>query len=225
MALHPVSPTLLAVIFRRRLRTVLCAGAALLVGGGCAVGERPYFAETPTVEGTMSGDPAIDAVLGRLDQVSSAVFTASYRTVVVYDGTMSEMVAGQADPTRQSTTVNDIRYVIEPSGSRTCTVSTGQCSPSIDAARISDTGVTPSFVFGDVAKRLRRDAIARIGPTIASTVAIAGQQATCVDVPVTNGVKVYCALDDGVVARMVSGDVTAELTAYQPSADPALFTP
>jgi hypothetical protein len=42
---------------------------------------------------------------------------------------------------------------------------------------------------------------------------------------VTGGVKVYCALDDGVLARLVSGDVTAELTAYQPSSDPALFTP
>lgn len=189
------------------------------------MGERPYFAETPTAAGSMSGDPAIDAVLGRLDQVSSAVFTAGYRTVLVYNGTMSDMVAGQADPTRRSTTVNDVRYVSEPTGSRTCTVSTGQCSPSIDAARISDTGVTPDFVFGDVAKRLRRDALSRIGPTVASTVAIAGQQATCVDVPVTGGVKVYCALDDGVLARLVSGDVTAELTAYQPSADPALFAP
>jgi hypothetical protein len=222
---HPGSPTLLAVSSRRRLRTVVCAGAVLALAGGCAVGERPYFAETPTAAGTMTGDPAIDAVLGRLDQVSSAVFTASYRTVLVFNGTMSEVVVGQADPTRRSTTVNDVRFISEPSSNRTCIVSTGQCSPSIDAARTSDTGVTPNFVFGDIAKRLRRDAVSRVGAPVPSTIDIAGQQATCVDVPVTNGVKVYCALDDGTLARLVSGDITAELTAYETSADPTLFTP
>lgn len=220
-----MSPTLLPVISSRRLRAGCAAAALLALLGGCALGERPYFEATPTAAGSMSGDPAVDAVLGRLDQVSSAVFSAGYRTVLVFDGTMSEVVASQADPTRRSTTVNDIRFISEPAGNRTCTVSTGQCTPSIDAARTSNTGVTPDFVFGDVAKRLRRDAISRIGPTVASTADIAGQRATCVDVPVTGGVKVYCALDDGVLARMVSGDVTAELTAYEASSDPALFTP
>ena len=225
MALHPASRTLLPVISPRRLRDVIALMAVGAALSSCALGERPYLEATPTAAGSMSGDPAIDAVLGRLDQVSSAVFTAGYRTVLVFDGTMSEVAATQADPTSRSTTVNDVRYITEPSGNRTCSVSTAQCTPSIDAARTSNTGVTPDFVFGDVAKRLRRDAISRIGPTVASTAEIAGQQATCVDVPVTGGVKVYCALDDGVLARLVSGDVTAELTAYQPSSDPALFTP
>jgi hypothetical protein len=225
VALHLVSRTLLPVISPRRLRDVVAVVAAVAALSSCALGERPYFEATPTAAGSMSGDPAIDAVLGRLDQVSSAVFTAGYRTVLVFDGTMSEVVTTQVDPTTRSTTVNDVRYITEPAGNRTCAVSTAQCSPTIDAARTSNTGVTPDFVFGDVAKRLRRDAISRIGPTSASTADIAGQRATCVDVPVAGGVKVYCALDDGVLARLVSGDVTAELTAYQPSSDPTLFTP
>lgn len=210
---------------RSRHHLLLVAAALAALTSACAVGQRPYFDDTPTAAGQLTGDPAIDAVLGRLDQVTSSVFTADYRTVLVFDGTMSEVRASQAGPTRRSTTVGDVRYISDDAGSRTCSVSAATCTPTIDAAATSNTGVTPDFVFGDVAKRLRRDALARIAPTTASTLEIAGQQATCVDVPVSGGVKVYCALDDGALARLVSGDVTADLTAYAPAADESLFVP
>ena len=85
-----------------------------------------------------------------------------------------------------------------------------QCDSGIDASRVSDTGVTPDFVFGDMAKRLRRDGAARVGTPVASTRQIAGAAATCVDVPVTGGTKQYCAFDDGVLARYVGGDLTID---------------
>lgn len=212
---------------RSRSRHHLLLAVLVTVGvtSACALGQRPYFDDAPTLAAQMTGDPAIDAVLGRFDQVSSSVFTADYRTVLVFDGTMSDVRASQAGPTRRSLTVGDVRYITDDAGGRTCSVSAATCRPSVDGAATSNTGVTPDFVFGDVAKRLRRDALARIAPTTASTLEIAGQQATCVDVPVSGGVKVYCALDDGVLARLVSGDVTADLTSYAPGADESLFVP
>jgi hypothetical protein len=104
-------------------------------------------------------------------------------------------------------------------------VAAATCTPVLNAAAVSDTGVTPEFVFGDIAKRLRRDANARIAPATVSTVEIAGQQATCVDVALSGGTKQYCALANGVLARFLGADVTVDLTSYQPTADTALFTP
>ena len=88
---------------------------------------------------------------------------------------------------------------------------------------MSDTGVTPEFASGDMAKRLRRDAVARIGTPTASTMDVAGATATCVDVPVTGGTKQYCAFDDGALARFVGGDVTIDVNGYRPAVDDAQF--
>jgi hypothetical protein len=188
-------------------------------------GERPYFEQSPTAVGTSTGDPNIDSVLALYDSVGSAVFTAGYQATVVLTGRPSTVAAAQIEPTQRSMTVNDVRYITDNTGTRTCSVSAGTCTPVLNAAAVSDTGVTPEFVFGDIAKRLRRDANARIGPTTLSTVEIAGQQAACVDVALSGGTKQYCALADGVLARFVGADVIVDMTSYQPTADPALFTP
>jgi hypothetical protein len=203
------------------------AAAALisLVATACMEGKRPYFEQAPTAVGTSTGDPNIDAVLALYDSVGSAVFTAGYQALLAYGGVESTVAAAQVDPTQRSMTVNDVRYITDSSGTRTCSVAAGTCTPVLNAAAVSDTGVTPEFVFGDIAKRLRRDANARIGPTTPSTMEIAGQQATCVDVALSGGTKQYCALADGVLARFVGADVTLDLTSYQPTADPTLFTP
>jgi hypothetical protein len=203
------------------------AAAALisLVATACMEGKRPFFEQAPTAVGTSTGDPSIDAVLALYDSVDSAVFTARYQATVVLTGQPSTVTAAQAEPTQRSMTVNDIRYISDSTGTRTCSVAAATCTPVLNAAAVSDTGVTPEFVFGDIAKRLRRDANARIGPTTASMTEIAGQQATCVDVALSGGTKQYCALADGVLARFVGADVTVDLTSYQPTADTALFTP
>ena len=93
----------------------------------------------------------------------------------------------------------------------------------MDAARISDTQLSPDFYASSAATRLRRDAAARVGPTVASTTTIGGAAATCVEVPVTNANETYCALDDGPLARLDAADVDIELTAYSPTPDESRF--
>jgi hypothetical protein len=120
-------------------------------------------------------------------------------------------------------TIGDVRYISTGGSTSTCSVAATECRDGIDAARVSDTGVTPEFTFGDMAKRLRRDAVARIGTTTASTRDIAGTTATCVDVPVTGGTKQYCVFDSGALARFVGGDVTIDATSYLPTVNESLF--
>jgi len=208
------------------------SAAVLLVAAvgvsGCALGERPTIAEAPTAIGEMTGDAAIDAVLQRLDRVETAVFTAEYRAVQKMGGTTSTVRVAQTSPTRSSVTIGSVRYLVDGTSSRTCDVSTGACAPGIDSQRISNTGLqTPDVVFEGLAKRLRLDATANVGPTVASQQTIGAQLATCVDVPLANGNIVgtaqYCALDDGVVAKYSGADFTLDLVSYAPSGDETLF--
>jgi hypothetical protein len=209
-----------------------CIGPAIVSGilfaaTGCALGQRPTLEATPTAVGTMTGDPAIDDVLVRMDEVSDSVFTAEYTALLAFGSTSSSVTVtqdGSAPPSlRRSVTIGDVRYISTNDATSTCSVAATECSSGIDAARVSDTGVTPEFAFGDMAKRLRRDAIARIGNTTASTRDIAGTTATCVDVPVTGGTKQYCVFDSGVLARFVGGDVTIDATSYVQTVNESLF--
>jgi hypothetical protein len=210
-----------------RASTVALIVAVTALVTSCALGERPTIEQTPTAVGTVTGDAAIDAILERLDSVGSAVFTAEYSVLLAFGGTSSAATVTQdgTEPAaiRRSVTIGDVRYITAPQGNSTCSVDAAQCADGIDPARVSDTGVTPDFVFGDMAKRLRRDAVARIATSVTSTREMAGVTATCVDVTVTGGVKQYCVLDSGVLARYVGGDVTIDVTAYQPAVDDSLF--
>ena len=194
---------------------------------GCALGQRPTLEATSTAVGTMTGDEAIDGVLVRMDGVGDSVFTAGYTALLVFDGTASSVTVtqdGSAPPSlRRSVTIGDVRYISTDAATSTCSVAATECANGIDAARVSDTGVTPDFTFGDMAKRLRRDAGVRIGTTTASTRDIAGTPATCVDVPVTGGTKQYCVFESGVLARFVGGDVTIDATSYLLTVDESLF--
>jgi hypothetical protein len=189
----------------------------------CGLGERPYFEDSPTVVGTETGDPAIDAVLDLLDTVGGSMFTATYQVTLRFGGKVSAASATQIGP-RRSVTVNQVRFLTDNGSTRTCRLDTGICDDGIQAEAISDTGLTPEFAFGDMAKRLRRDAQARIGPSAASSQTIAGASATCVDVQVTGGVKQYCVLADGTIARFEGADIDLELRSYQPVADESLFS-
>jgi len=208
---------------RGALVTLLAASVALLAG--CMTGERPSLSSAPTVAGTMTGDAAIDAVLVRLDAVDGAVFDATYDArYVAMGGPVTPAAVTQAAPTRRSVTIGDVRFLTDAGERRTCRLSSGVCEPGVDGAAVSNTGLTSEFVFGDMAKRLRRDAVARTGATVASTRDVAGRTATCVDVPVTGGTKVYCALDDGVLAAFVGGDVEIDLTSYEPAVAESRFS-
>jgi hypothetical protein len=222
-SLAPVAAWSLGPVFRRTLIVTV----VLSVATSCALGKRPTLEATPTAVGTMTGDEAIDGVLIRMDGVGDSVFTAEYTALLAFGGTTSSVTVtqdGSAPPSlRRSVTIGDVRYISTNAATSTCSVAVIACSDGIDAARVSDTGVTPEFTFGDMAKRLRRDAVARIGTTTASTREIAGTTATCVDVPVTGGTKQYCVFDTGALARFVGGDVTIDATSFVLTVDESLF--
>jgi hypothetical protein len=202
---------------RRSLPHLAGAILTVLVLTGCMTGERPSFDESPTIVGTMTGDAAIDAVLTDLDAVRDAVFTAEYSGLLAFGGTTTDLRVTQSSPTRRSVTIGDVRYLTDGADTQTCRVSSGTCESGIDAAAVSNTGLTPEFVVGDLAKRLRRDATAKVGTTTARTETFAGQEATCVDVPVDRGTKTYCVLPNGVPASYIGGDVTLTMARYEPT--------
>ncbi len=228
---HPEVAVSPAPVARRSLTRFIGRTAVITVvlsaATSCALGQRPTLEATPTAVGTMTGDEAIDGVLIRMDGVGDSVFTAEYTALLAFGGTTSSVTVtqdGSAPPSvRRSVTIGDVRYISTDDATSTCSVAATECASGINAARVSDTGVTPDFAFGDMAKRLRRDAVARIGATTASTRDIAGATATCVDVPVTGGTKQYCVFDNGVLARFVGGDVTIDATSYALTVNESLF--
>ena len=121
-------------------------------------------------------------------------------------------------------TIGDVRYLVDGSSTRTCTVSTGECVDTIDASRVSDVQMTPDFFGTSLSARLRRDAEVAVGEPTSSTEQVQGQAATCTAIPVEGATNTYCVLDNGVLARLSAGDLVITMTAYEPGADASLFT-
>lgn len=206
----------------RRRRAVV----ALLVGAvgvsACATGQRPSFdADQPALAPT--GDPAADAVLDRLDGIDLEQFTADYSILTRLGGQESTATVVQADNSRRSVTVNDVRYLNGTGNAATCNLTTGECEASINDARTSDLQVTHDFYGVSMARRLRVDAGRRLDNSRGYLDTIAGQQATCADVPVSGGTKTYCVLDSGVLARYDGADLQIELTNVSNVADETKF--
>lgn len=195
----------------------------LVVLGGCFTGPRPSITTEPFRPGTSSGDPAIDLVLVQLDAVEAGPFTATY-TVLTKFGNVTGPAVVTLAAGRRSVTVGDVRFITENGASQTCSLNqVDPCEQTLNPAKISDTQITPDFYAIDAAKRLRRTASARIGTPIAHTETIAGQSATCVDVPVPGGVSTYCALTGGPLAELNDGAVTITMTQFNPAVDETLF--
>jgi hypothetical protein len=193
---------------------------------GCFTGERPTLAHEPTTS------PAVDAVIDRVSSLGDAVYTADYDVVTAFDGQTTPARASQSGPSRRSLTIGDVRYIVDGSSTRTCTVSTGQCVDTIDASRVSDVQMNPDFFGTSLTARIRHDAEVAVGEPTASTEDVLDQTATCTAIPVAGPggaqarvTNTYCVLDNGVLARLDAGDVDVTMTAYEPGADAALFTP
>jgi hypothetical protein len=125
------------------------------------------------------------------------------------------------DAGSRSVTIANVRYVETPSGAVTCAEDNSvACVAGADPTRVSNIGVTIDFYASEAATRLRRDAQAVVAPTTPHVETIAEQPALCVDIPLAGGVAVYCALDNGLVARMDDGDVAVNITSFAPTADP-----
>ncbi len=189
---------------------------AILVGG--ATGQRPHLSDA-AVGGSQppTGDPAIDAVLARLDAPLDRPVHAAYRIVRRLGNvtTTAEVDDGPSttggSSVQRTVRIGQVRFETGAQGSTTCRTSTS-CAPGLDQSAISDTGVSVDFYRAGAAARLRRDATSKIGPGVASTATVAGQPATCVEIPVGTGQAIYCVADSGVVVRIVEGDVLVDAT-------------
>ena len=202
----------------RRTLPVLVAFTLLLTG--CFTGKRPYFNDEPFPVGAPTGDASIDAVLQKLDAVTVGPVTAAYSVLTKF-GNVTKSAVVVLDGGSRSVTIGNVRYVATPTGAVTCAEDGSvPCMNGLDATRVSDIGVTIDFYSAEAATRLRRDATSMIAPTTSHVETIAEQPALCVDVPLAGGVAVYCALDNGLVARVDDGDVAINLALFTPTADP-----
>ncbi len=207
----------------RRLRLAVGAAALAVVTTACATGPRPSFdASEPELAPT--GDAAVDAVLEHLDSVAIAEFTADYEILTRFGGIESTATVVQADNSRRSVTVNDIRFVNGSGTARTCDLAADECEARINDARISDVSITHDFYGPSFARRLRVDEARSIAPATPSNETIAGQPAVCAAVPVSGGTVTYCAVEGGPLARYVGADLEIELVGYSDVADETKFS-
>jgi len=208
---------------RRPVHTIVLTALAALTLAACATGPRPSFdAGDPAEQDT--GDPAIDAVLERLDRVGIEQFTANYTVLTRLGGLESTATVVQADNSRRSITINNVRFLDGVGTATTCDLTTAECEAVINDARVSDVQITHDFYGSSFARRLRVDAGRSLSPARGYTETIGGQPATCADVPVSGGTKVYCVLDSGPLARYDGNDVLIELVAYDALPDESQFT-
>jgi hypothetical protein len=206
----------------RPVRRLALPALAAIALAACATGQRPSFdADEPSQQST--GDPAVDAVLERLDRVGLERFTADYTILTRLGGKESTARVVQADNSRRSITINTVRFLDGPGTTATCDLTTALCEATINDARVSDVQITHDFYGSSFARRLRVDAGRSISPARGYMDTIAGQPATCADVPVSGGTKVYCALDDGPLARYDGNDVVIELVGVDPTPDESSF--
>ena len=203
-------------------RSFIVASIAALALTACATGQRPSFdADDPAPQAT--GDPAVDAVLERLDRVGLEQFTADYTVLTRLGGIESTATVVQADNSRRSITINDVRFIDGSGTVATCDLLTAECEATLNDARVSDVQITHDFYGSSFARRLRVDAGRSLSPARGYTDTIAGQPAACADVPVSGGTKVYCALDSGPLARYDGNDVVIQLLASTPTPDETKF--
>jgi len=201
------------------LTGVVLAGAVL---AGCFTGQRPSFESTEPLP-TETGNADIDAVLERLDSVSGSVFSADYDILTKMGNVDSTATVVQARPDRRSITINDIRFLYDDAAVATCELTSGECEATINDARVSNVSLGHEFYGPSFAQRLRVDASRRVAEPRGYTITQAGQQALCVDVPVTGGTVTYCALDNGALARYDGADLFIEMTETSDAVDETKF--
>jgi hypothetical protein len=218
-AADPGAPTLQKRGLSSRLVGVVLAGAVL---AGCMTGQRPSFESTEPLP-TATGNADIDAVLERLDSVSDSVFTAEYSILTKMGNVDSTATVVQARPDRRSITINDVRFLYDDAAVATCDLTTGECEATINDARVSNVSLGHEFYGQSFARRLRVDAGRRVAEPTGYSITQAGQQALCVDVPVTGGTVSYCALAQGALARYDGADLFIEMTGFSDVVDETKF--
>lgn len=203
-----------------RTRTPLAlvvAGGVLLTG--CITGQRPTLVDEPA---SVVDDPAVLAVLDRLDTADDSTFTATYR-IIPTSTTQTTEATVEVNGGDRRVTIGNVEYVTDGEHSRTCQDGAAGCVDFLDQARISDLQVTDEFWGDSFAARLRLDASRRVGFVEGDTGEFAGQPAACAIIPLPGPAEgaaevKYCALDRGPLAQYIGADVSIELTSYIPNA-------
>lgn len=201
--------------------------ATCVVATSCFTGERPNFDDERSAPAVSTGNADIDSVLGLLDSVDDAEFTAKYAIETKFNTVSSRGIVVQAAGARRSITVDNddrsVRFIVDGNDERTCDLTTAECEASLNDARISDTQLPHTFYGPAFAQRLRADADRRIGDPEVYTKPIAGETAECVDIAVSGGTKTYCAVPSGALGEFIGADVTIELTDYSSEPDTTKF--
>lgn len=208
---------------RHRPSVVVLAAIALAVTlAGCFTGARPTFEDAASRD--LTGRSEIDAVLVRLDAAPLARFTATYDILTRLGDRESTAVVVQAEDSRRSVTINDVRYLIDGATVATCRLDEGTCVAQLTPqATYGELFVDHNFYAETPATRLRNDARGRISEPTGTEIIQAGEPALCVDIPVSGGTNRYCALSSGVLAVYEGNDLHIELTRYSTEPDDALF--
>lgn len=188
---------------------------------GCFTGQRPRFSE---VSATVN-DPAIAAVVGKLDTPLTSAFTATYEILTKFGDVTTPASVSSNGLSDVSITIGSVRFLLRGPNTQTCELSTGTCTSTIDDARISDKSLTHDFYAASPAARMRQDAVVATVAAIASAATYGDQMATCAQIEFAGGnVKKYCALDNGLLAFQDTPDLRITLLTLASSADPSLFT-
>ena len=149
---------------RRRRTLILAAALSAVALPGCFTGERPTLASGPLT----SGDPAVDEVLIRLDTAPRSTFTGTYEAAAREADLLTPATVSQEGTERRSVTIGDVRFLYDGSSMATCDLADETCSDAIESDWVSDTELTPDFYATGAAARLRADAEARTGQTVAA---------------------------------------------------------
>ena len=205
----------------RPIRLAVVALLAPVLLAACFTGERPTFS-TGLAD---SNDPAVAAVLTLLDAVPAAPLTATYSLLTKFGNVTTPASVAIAAPGERSITIGTIRFLLQAAGPHTCDLTVGRCSSTVDDAQVSDKSLTHDFYAASAASRLRQDSTTMVRPGLASTRLILDQTATCVEVAFTSGTKIYCALDNGLLAYQDTPDLQITMLALTGTTDPAVFNP
>lgn len=213
------------------IAVVLVPLAVLL--SSCFTGERASIDSTATLpnDGEPS-DTAVDSGLPTsakqladlLGSPATSPETATYEITPTSQSTPVVAVVSR-DQGRTVVSIRGVQYRTDDSGPSTCRSEATTCSRGFNSQPLSDLGISAQFWGPSARQELRSPTLAaRIGPIATSQAQIAGQTATCIDIPGPQVTERYCALPTGMLAAKSTARVVITLTSYTATFDESLWS-
>lgn len=204
------------------------AVAAVLTA--CQTGERPSFDTVPSDSGAAPADqddsgpsPELTAFIELLSSPPPPGETATYSIVQATQGVTAAATLVR-DSDRTALDVRDAQFRESDGQQETCERASGVCASGYAEQRLSDLQITSGFWGPALRTTLASPTLAaRIGPITTFSRTIAGQQATCIEIPGPSRVDRYCVLPSGIVATVETAAVNVELTEYRASFDESIW--